>query len=76
MKTTIKVESETRDLVRTVSAERSVDFDEVIRLGMQALLRDARRARMRAEAAALAADPEDVAEMQQVQAEMEAWGAR
>lgn len=76
MKTTIKVDVETRELVRAVTAARSVDFDEAIRLGMQALQRQARRDQMRAEALALANDPDDLAEAQQVLAEMEAWGAR
>lgn len=76
MKTTIKVESETRDLVRAISAERSLDFDETIRLGMTALRREQRREQARREAQALASDPVDLAESQAVLADMEAWGAR
>lgn len=76
MKTTIKVDTETRDLVRAVGAARSVDFDEAIRLGMKALQREARREQMRAASLALANDPEDLAEAQLVMREMEAWSAR
>ena len=76
MKTTIKVDVETRDLVRAVGVARSIDFDEAIRLGMHALQRQSRRDQMRAEALALANDPDDLAEAQQVLREMESWSAR
>ncbi len=76
MKTTIKVDPETRDLVRAVSAERRTTFDQTIRLGLAALSREARREQMRRESAAAAQDPVDVAEAQRVLAEMESWGAR
>jgi hypothetical protein len=76
MKTTIKVDTETRDLVRAASAERRTTFDETIKLGLAALTREARREQMRRESAAAAQDPDDLAEAHRVLAEMEAWGAR
>ncbi len=76
VKTTIKVDPETRDLVRTASAERHTTFDQTIRLGLAALNREARRAQMRAQSAAAAQHPDDLAEAKRVLAEMEAWGAR
>lgn len=76
MKTTIKVDDSTRDLVRAASAERRIGFDETIRLAMAALDREARRARMRRESAAAAQDPDDQREARAVLAEMEAWSAR
>lgn len=76
MRTTMKVDAETRDLVRQVAAERDIDFDATIRLGMAALHREARREQMRRESAAAADDPVDLAEAQRVLRDMEAWGAR
>lgn len=76
MKTTIKVQGETRDLVRAMSAARQITFDETIRLGLAALAREERRARMREESAAASQDPDDLMESRQVMAQMEAWGAR
>jgi hypothetical protein len=75
MKTTMKVETETRDLVKEISRERALDYDETIRLGMAALRREARREQMRRESLAAAADPADLAEAQDVLRDMEAWGA-
>jgi uncharacterized protein YdbL (DUF1318 family) len=72
----MKVDAETRDLVREISRERALDYDETIRLGMAALRREARREQMRRESASAAADPEDRAEVQRVLRDMEAWGAR
>jgi uncharacterized protein YdbL (DUF1318 family) len=72
----MKVDAETRDLVREISRERALDYDETIRLGMAALRREARREQMRRESASAAADPEDRAETQRVLRDMEAWGAR
>jgi hypothetical protein len=72
----MKVETETRDLVKEISRERALDYDETIRLGMAALRREARREQMRRESLAAAADPDDVAEAQAVLRDMEAWGAR
>jgi hypothetical protein len=76
MRTTMKVDAETRDLVKQVAAERDIDFDATIRLGMAALHREARREQMRRESAAAAGDPVDLAEAQRVLRDMEAWGAR
>ncbi len=76
MKTTMKVDSETRDLVKQASQERALDYDQTIRLGMAALQREARRQRMREESTAAAQDPADVAEAAAVLQDMEAWGAR
>ncbi|MCW2614549.1 MAG: hypothetical protein JWN08_1543 [Frankiales bacterium] len=76
MKTTMKVESETRDLVKRLSQERSLDYDETIRLGMLALERESRRERMRRESSVAAEDPEDRAEAARVMQDMEQWGAR
>jgi uncharacterized protein YdbL (DUF1318 family) len=72
----MKVDAETRDLVREISRERALDYDETIRLGMAALRREARREQMRRESASAAADPGDRAEVQRVLRDMEAWGAR
>lgn len=72
----MKVDAETRDLVREISRERALDYDETIRLGMAALRREARREQMRRESTSAAADPEDRAEAQRVLRDMEAWGAR
>lgn len=72
----MKVETETRDLVKAISRERALDYDETIRLGMAALRREARREQMRRESQAAAADPADLAEAQSVLRDMEAWGAR
>jgi hypothetical protein len=72
----MKVEASTRDLVKEISRERALDYDETIRLGMAALRRDARREQMRRESLAAAADPADRAEAHQVLREMEEWGAR
>lgn len=76
MKTTIKVDAETRDLVRSASQDRRETFDETIRRGLAALRREERRALMRAESAAAASDPADLAESARVMADMEAWSAR
>jgi hypothetical protein len=76
MKTTIKVEVETRDLVRAASVQRRASFDETIRLALRALGREARREQMRRESATAMQDPDDLAESQRVLAEMESWGAR
>jgi hypothetical protein len=76
MKTTMKVEASTRDLVKEISRERALDYDQTIRLGMAALRREARREQMRRESLAAAANPGDRAEAHQVLREMEAWGAR
>ncbi len=72
----MKVDAETRDLVREISRERALDYDETIRLGMAALRREARREQLRRESASAAVDPEDRAEVQRVLRDMEAWGAR
>lgn len=76
MKTTMKVDAETRDLVKAISRERALDYDATIRLGMAALRREARREQMRRESASAAVNPLDLAEAQQVLHDMEAWGAR
>ena len=75
MKTTMKVASETRDLVRELSRERSLDYDATIRLGMAALRREARREQLRRESLQAVADPADRAEAARVLADMEAFGA-
>ena len=72
----MKVDAETRDLVREISRERALDYDETIRLGMAALCREARREPMRRESASAAADPDDRTEAQRVLRDMETWGAR
>ena len=76
MKTTMKVESETRDLVKQVSRDRALDYDATIRLGMEVLQRETRRAQMLERSLELAADPDDLAEAARVMADMEAWDAR
>lgn len=72
----MKVESETRDLVKQVSRERALDYDETIRLGMAALRREGQRNQMRRESATAVADVDDLAEAQRVLRDMEAWDAR
>lgn len=76
MKTTIKVELETRDLVKQLSNERGLDDDATIRLGMAALRREARREQLRRESLAAAADSDDRDEAARVLADMEYWDAR
>lgn len=76
VKTTIKVEQDTRDLVRIASAERRTTFDETIRLALAALTRERRRAQMRRESVVALQDPADLAEAHAVLSEMEGWGAR
>lgn len=72
MKTTLRLEVATRDLVRQVGSERGLDDDATIRLGMSAL----RREQMQRQSMAAATDPADRAEAEQVMADMEAWAAR
>jgi hypothetical protein len=72
----MKVDAETRDLVKAISRERALDYDETIRLGMESLRREARREQMRRESIVAAADPADLAEARRVLRDMEAWGAR
>lgn len=72
----MKVDAQTRDLVKEISRERALDYDETIRLGMQALRREARREQMRRESTAAATDPQDLAEARRVLEDMEAWSAR
>lgn len=76
MKTTLKVDSETRDLMKQLSHERALDYDQTIRLAMAALQREARREQMRRESLAGVSDPADLAEAAQVLRDMEDWSAR
>ncbi len=75
MKTTMKVDVETRDMVKAISRERALDDDATIRLGMAALRRDARREQLRRESAAASLNPSDLAKTHRVLRNMEAWGA-
>ena len=76
MKTTMKVDTETRDLVKQLSRERDLDYDQTIRLAMAALQREARREQMRRESLVAAGDPAHLAEAAQVLRDMEGWSAR
>jgi len=70
VKTTLRLEVATRDLVKQVGSERGLDDDATIRLGMSAL----RREQMRRESLAAAADHADRDEAKRVTADMQSWG--
>ncbi len=74
--TTVKVRTTTRDLILDIGAARHQSADQVIRAALDAMQRDERRALAAAEARALKDDPDDLAEVHQIQAEMAALRAR
>lgn len=65
--TTVKVQTTTRDLLRSIGAERHQSADQVIRSALAALRRDERRQVAAAEARAIAEDPVDLAEIRAIQ---------
>jgi len=68
--TTVKVQTTTRDLLRSVGSERHETADQVIRAALVALRRDERRQVAAAEARAVASDPDDLAEVRAIQDEI------
>lgn len=65
--TTVKVQTSTRDLIRSISAARHQSADQVIVSALDALRRDERRQVAAAEARAIASDPGDLAEIRAIQ---------
>jgi hypothetical protein len=61
--TTVKVQTTTRDLLRSIGAARHQSADQVILSALAALRRDERRQVAAAEARAIADDPVDLAEI-------------
>jgi len=70
--TTVKVQTTTRDLLRSVGTERHETADQVIRAALDALRRDERRHLAAQEARSIAADPDDLAEVRAIQSEIAA----
>ncbi len=64
--TTVKVRITTRDLLRSIGAERHQSADEVIVCALAALQRDQRRRIAAAEARAISNDPDDLAEIRAI----------
>lgn len=65
--TTVKVQTSTRDLLRSLGASRHQSADQVILSALAALRRDERRQVAAAEARAVADDPVDLAEVRAIQ---------
>jgi hypothetical protein len=65
--TTVKVQTTTRDLLRSIGAARHQSADQVILSALAALRRDERRQVAAAEARAIADDPVDLAEIRAIQ---------
>lgn len=74
--TTVKVRMSTRDLILDIGAARHQSADQVIRAALVAMQRDERRGTAAAEARAIKDDPDDLAEVREIQAEMAALRAR
>lgn len=70
--TTVKVQTSTRDLLRSIGAERHLSADQVIVTALAALRQDERRRIAAAEARAIANDPADLAEVRAVQVDIAA----
>jgi len=70
--TTVKVQRSTRDLLLRIGAARRQSADQVIRDALEAMRRDERRRVAAAEARAIKDDPEELAEIRAIQAEMAA----
>jgi hypothetical protein len=64
--TTVKVQTTTRDLLRSIGAARHQSADQVILSALAALRRDERRQVAAAEARAIADDPVDLAEIRAI----------
>ncbi len=74
--TTVKVQMSTRDLLLTLGAARRQSADQVILAALAAMRRDERRRTAATEATAIADDPDDLAEIQAIQADIAALYAR
>ena len=70
--TTVKVRTVTRDLLREIGASRHQSADQVITAALESMRRDERRRLAAGEARAIREDPEDLAEVEAVQAHMAA----
>jgi Arc/MetJ-type ribon-helix-helix transcriptional regulator len=64
--TTVKVHTSTRDLLLELGSARRQSADQVIRTALTALQRDEQRSIAAAEARAIAADPDDSAEVEAI----------
>lgn len=65
--TTVKVQTSTRDLLRSIGVARHQSADQVILSALAAMRRDERRAIAAAEAREIADDPADLAEIRAIQ---------
>lgn len=65
--TTVKVQTSTRDLIRSIGSARHQSADQVILAALAAMRRDERRAIAAAEARTIADDPADLAEIRAIQ---------
>ncbi len=74
--TTVKVQTSTRDLLLTLGAARRQSADQVILAALAAMRRDERRHTAATEATAIADDPDDLAEIRAIQADIAALYAR
>lgn len=74
--TTVKVQTSTRDLLLRLGAARRQSADQVILAALAAMRRDERRLTAAAEATAIADDPDDLAEIRAIQADIAALYAR
>jgi hypothetical protein len=74
--TTVKVQTSTRDLLLTLGAARRQSADQVILAALAAMRRDERRRTAVTEATAIADDPDDLAEIRAIQADIAALYAR
>lgn len=70
--TTVKVHTSTRDLLLKLGSARRQSADQVIRTALTALQRDERRSIAAAEARAIAADPDDRAEVEAISEDLAA----
>lgn len=74
--TTVKVQTSTRDLLRSIGAARHQTADQVILAALRAMERDELRQVAAAEARAVADDPVDRAEIRAIQEDIAALHAR
>lgn len=74
--TTVKVQTSTRDLLRSIGAARQQTADQVIVSALAAMQRDERRRVAAAQARAIADDPDDLAEIRAIHEEVAALRAR
>lgn len=70
--TTVKVQTSTRDLLRSIGVARHQSADQVILAALTAMQRDERRQVAAAEARAIADDPADLAEIREIQRDIAA----